>query len=137
MGRVMKLREAVRNYADTPLVWLFFLSTFGFYMSIGVVSPLLIEHPILFGTMTMLGPWVPIIWGLIGLASLAVAVVAIYYHNKLLTKIFSTVQVILWVYAGAAYLQSGIFMLFVAVALPHVLFWAWNYTVRYDQAFKS
>ena len=134
---MIKIRSFIDNaydYTDNPLAWLFFLSSFGFYVALGVVAPLTDPDPVLYLEMVNHVKYAPVVWGVIGLLSLVLFAIGVYLRSKVAIRIFSAIQVSLWVYAGIAYFTSGVFSLFVAAALPHILFWAWNYVERKPRA---
>lgn len=118
------------DYTDNPLAWLFFLSSLSFYVSLAIIGPLPGTDPVLFVEVVNQAKIAPIIWGWLGIASLMISMVGIYFYNKLLIKIFSAMQLSLWVYAGVSYLMAGAIPLFTGVALVHILFWGWNYADR-------
>lgn len=118
------------DYTDNDLAWLFFISSASFYVALGIIGPLPGPDPVLFVEILSHAKSVPVLWGWIGLISLATSVIGMATYNEKIIKIFSATQVSLWVYAGVSYITAGTLPLFTGIALVHILFWSWNYSKR-------
>lgn len=130
---MQQMLDYATRYYPSPIVLLWFLSATAYYVAAAIVGPLHSDRPtLLFSEMYEFAPWLPVVWGLIGLASIVMEFVGVYLNIRLFTRLFSMIQVVLWVFAGGLYIIGGYIMLLFAVALPHIGFWAWNQAVRYD-----
>lgn len=135
MSKRQQLIDYLIKYTPTPIVWLFLLQATAAYVSFGIVDPLTPGFQmLLFEEMFELMLWVPVVWGIIGVVSVVMEFVGVAFDNALITRVFAYLQVALWFFAGIVYLKSGLVMLFLIIALPQMLFWMWNQTVRYDHA---
>lgn len=117
------------TYRSTPLVMLWYLSALVFFVGVGFID----SSQAMLGTeMRELIPAIPVIWGTLGLLSLAAEMLGVALDARFLTRSAAAMYVTLWVFAGTVYIIGGHYVLFFAVSLPHLLFWAWNFAVRYD-----
>lgn len=135
MSKLDKIAARAITYRSHPTVLLWYLSAVVFFIGVGFIELFTpVSQAMLVIEMREFIPGIPIIWGTLGVLSFAAEMAGVATDNKYLTKAAATMYVILWFFAGGVYLTGGYIVLFMAVALPHLLFWAWNYAVRYDHA---
>jgi len=124
----------MKAYSYQSLMWLLVWMTFVYQFTFAFVLPYAeeVEAPVLYGAMDFV-PWIPQIWGLLGIACIVMMFVAIYTRNKTLTRVFSVGQMMLWAFAFTVYVQSGLYILAAGISLTACLFWAWNMGGREDE----
>ena len=128
---MQKLMRRIRLYSYQSLMWILVWMTLVYQFAFGFILPYnnAVGETPLYGAMDFL-VWIPQVWGIIGVALLAVMLVAIYTQNRVLTRIFSVGQVMLWGFAFAIYVQHGSLILAAGIALSMIIFWAWNMAGR-------
>lgn len=133
MSRLKRIARRAYIYHETPLVALWYLSAIAFFVGLGIIDQFPVARQALLSVeMRELVGWVPLAWGVTGLLAVVAELAGVFFDSRLLTRAASYVYFALWVFAGMMYLTGGYFVLLVGIAIPHALFWAWNFAVRYE-----
>lgn len=121
--------DRFRGYTKQSLAWL--LIWMGGLYQIGFAIPYEPMHQsVLYTTLDSIHPALPELWAVIGVIAMVMLLVGIALDNRIMVRVASTVQLVVWVFALVVYLKYGVALLALAIAATQMLFWAWNFTMR-------
>lgn len=119
------MTSSARGEVFNPLLWPFLLSTLtygvGFAFGLGSADSSL--H------MSLAGVWplLPIVWGVAALAVIVGGITFLLFNLPPYGKLSGLVGFMLWLCGAIAYGLSGSWLLLLAVAVPNMWFWIWQY----------
>lgn len=105
---------------NNPLALLFMLESFAYGLGFIILPHVHLGTSSLYVTMTGISPHITLIWGIV---LVIVVLVTLAGH-----RIASLLGCAAWIFALICYGLAGNWIVLVAIALPNVLFWAWQHT---------
>ena len=122
------LTHSARGELFNFLIYPFLLVTFsygvGFVFFGGTTA---VHDSSLYLAMTHIAPLTPLIWGTIAILVIVVGIYVLLADKPPVGKVTALVGFALWFFAGMCYALTGGWLTLVSVALPSMMFWAWQY----------
>lgn len=125
---ISRVTSSARGEVFNPLLWPFLFTTFvygmGFTAFVWVDS---IHYSSLFVAMTTIHPWIPFIWGTVAALTIIVGITFLLFNIPPAGKISGLIGFMVWVFAGFCWALTGGWFLTLALAIPNMWFWIWQY----------
>ena len=124
-----RITSSARGEVFNPLIWPFLLATFAYGLGFAVVMPLTGVAPdsSLFSAMSEIGTAFPVIWGSIAIATIIGGLTFLMFNIPPFGKVSGLIGFMLWLFAALCYIISGAWLPLLAVAVPNMIFWIWQY----------
>lgn len=122
-----RVTSSARGELFNPLTYPFFLATLLFGIGFVVFSFVNGLTTPLFMVMESIAPWVPLVWGLSAISTIVMGATFLMFNIPPAGKLSGLLGCCVWIFAGFCWLQSSLWVLSFAVALPNGYFWLWQY----------
>lgn len=125
---IARLTSSARGEAFNPLTWPFLFSMLAYgvgFVSISITGAT--APSTLYVVMLGLGSFLPLVWGVIAILNIVGGVTFLLFNVPPFGKITGLVGFMLWLFAGFGYILAGGWLPLIAVVLPNMFFWIWQY----------
>lgn len=125
-----------RKPPEVVLVWILIWMSFIYQASFGfVMNYAMLQSSFLYLALFRFGITVPQVWGVLGVLALIILVGGIAYKSRIVIRLSSVAQLMLWVFAVTAYFMTGQYFLALGIGLTQLAFWSWVF-LRLDRTRK-
>lgn len=122
------MTESRRGETYNPLIYPFLISTLaygiGFLFFAGTAD---VGKSSLFVAMSSVLPGAPQIWGAVAIATIIMGVYFLFFDRPTWGRVSGLFGFMVWVFACCTWILTGAFLVFVAVGVPNLIFWFWQY----------
>jgi hypothetical protein len=124
-----RLTSSARGEMFNPLIWPFLISTFAYGLGFAIFLPLtnMGGESSLFDAMNRIDPIAPVAWGIVALLTIIMGLSFLMFNIPPFGKVSGLVGFGLWEFAAACYAFNGDWLTLVAVTVPNMIFWFWQY----------
>ena len=125
---ISRVTSSARGEAFNPLVWPFFLTTFAFGTGFAWFSSTEgVSQSSLLQAMNETNPIVSFVWGWVALITIIAGFTFLLFNVPPIGKLSGIVGFMLWVYASICWWDTGGWLLILAIGIPNMWFWIWQY----------
>ncbi len=123
-----RITKSARGETFNPLIYPSLIGTLVYGLGFTVFSWVdSIHASSLFIAMTSIHAVIPVIWGGIAVATIVVGVIFLLWNKPPAGKLSGLMGFMLWVFAGFCWYLTGAGFVTLAVAVPNIWFWIWQY----------
>lgn len=120
-----RVTKSARGEVFNPLIWPFLLSTLAY--GIGALVTTNGAGSSLVSAMLSLHPLTHFVWGTIAILTIICGITFLLFDIPPFGKVSGIVGFMLWVFGAWCYIFSSSWLPLIAVALPNMWFWFWQY----------
>lgn len=81
----------------------------------------------LFDTMNSISPTVPLIWGVVAIATVIMGATFLLFNIPPAGTYSGLLGFMVWLFVAILYVQGGDWLVLLAIALPNAFFWIWQF----------
>jgi hypothetical protein len=123
-----RVTSSARGEVFNPLLWPFLFTTLIYglgFTSLAWIDS--IHHSSLFIAMTSIHILIPFIWGIMAVGTIIVGITFLLFNVPPAGKASGLSGFMVWVFAGFCWGLTGGWFLALALAVPNMWFWIWQY----------
>jgi hypothetical protein len=124
-----RVTSSARGETFNPLLWPFLFATLVYGLGFSVFHLWIgsINYSSLFLAMTSINPAIPVAWGVIATLTIVVGLTFLLFNIPPAGKASGLAGFMVWVFAGFCWALTGGWFLTLALAIPNMWFWIWQY----------
>ena len=124
-----RVTSSARGEVFNPLIYPFLFSTLVFGIGFAIVQPIFgtLGANSLYTALIVFGSFVPVVWGIIALITIVGGATFLLFNIPPFGKVSGLIGFMLWAFAGMSYFLTGAWLSLLAIAVPNMVFWIWQY----------
>lgn len=123
-----RLTRSARGETFNPLIWPALIATFVYGLGFSVFFWIeTVGHSSLFEAMVSIHAALPIVWGVVALGTVVIGFTFLLFNIPPAGKVSGLIGFMVWLFAGFCWMLTGGWFVTLAVGVPNMWFWIWQY----------